>query len=70
MPGGGPTNALRSWLTSVRPDPRTPRRDAAAGVPGAIGSLPDGIAAAVLAGVNPIHGLDASFAAPIAGGLA
>ncbi len=43
--------------------------DSVAGLPGAIGSVPDGMAAAVLAGVNPIHGLYASFAGPIAGGL-
>jgi SulP family sulfate permease len=43
-------------------------REALAGVPGAIGSVPDGMASAVLAGVNPIHGLYASFAGPIAGG--
>jgi hypothetical protein len=48
MPRGGPTDAVRSWLTSVRPDRRT----------------------LVRAGVNPIHGLHASFAGPIAGGLA
>lgn len=44
--------------------------DAVAGIPGAIGSVPDGMAASVLAGVNPIHGLYASFAGPLAGGLA
>jgi SulP family sulfate permease len=68
MPRGGPTDAVRSWLTSVRLDRRTLRRDAFAGAPGAIGSVPDGMAAAVRAGVNPIHGLHASFAGPIAGG--
>ena len=40
-----------------------------AGLPGAIGSVPDGMAAAVLAGVNPVQGLYAGFAGPIAGGL-
>ena len=44
-------------------------KDAVAGIPGAIGSVPDGMAASVLAGVNPIHGLYASFAGPVAGGL-
>lgn len=44
------------------------RTEAVAGIPGAIGSVPDGMAASVLAGVNPIHGLYASFAGPIAGG--
>lgn len=44
------------------------RSDALAGIPGAIAGVPDGMAASVLAGVNPIHGLYASFAGPIAGG--
>jgi SulP family sulfate permease len=45
------------------------RADLVAGVPGAIGSVPDGMAASVLAGVNPVHGLYAGLAGPIAGGL-
>ena len=57
------------WLRSVRPEPGTLRRDAIAGVPGAVGSVPDGMASAVLVGVNPVYGLYASFAGPIAGGL-
>ena len=56
-------------LASIRPDRRTLKRDAIAGVPGAIAGVPDGMACAVLAGVNPIHGLYAGFAGPIAGGL-
>ena len=39
-----------------------------AGIPGAIAGVPDGMAASVLAGVSPIHGLYASFAGPIVGG--
>lgn len=40
-----------------------------AGLPGAIASVPDGLASGVLAGVNPVQGLYASFAGPVAGGL-
>jgi SulP family sulfate permease len=53
----------------VRPDRATIRQDAIAGVPGAIGSVPDGMASAVLVGVNPVYGLYASMAGPIGGGL-
>jgi MFS superfamily sulfate permease-like transporter len=45
------------------------RADILAGLPGAISSAADGMAAAVLAGVNPVQGLHASFAGPLAGGL-
>jgi SulP family sulfate permease len=45
------------------------RADILAGLPGAISSMPDGMAAAVLACANPVQGLYASFAKPIAGGL-
>jgi SulP family sulfate permease len=58
-----------AWLRSVRPSRRTLARDALAGVPGAIGSVPDGMASAVLVGVNPVYGLYASFVGPIGGGL-
>ena len=62
-------------MTSANRDRRLPswkalRSDAVAGIPGAIAGVPDGMAASVLAGVNPIHGLYASFAGPIAGGAA
>jgi SulP family sulfate permease len=60
---------VRRWVRSVAPERRYLKADAAAGLPGAIGSVPDGMAASVLAGVNPIYGLYASFAGPIAGGL-
>jgi sulfate permease, SulP family len=60
---------LPAWVRSLRPDPRTLRRDVVAGVPGAIASVPDGMASAVLVGVNPVYGLYASMAGPIAGGL-
>ncbi|MEV0287997.1 SulP family inorganic anion transporter [Kribbella sp. NPDC050820] len=53
----------------MRPERRALRADVVAGLPGAISGVPDGMAAAVLVGVNPIHGLYASFAGPVAGGL-
>jgi SulP family sulfate permease len=58
-----------AWLKSVRPRRADLKSDLLAGLPGAISSVPDGMAASVLAGVNPVHGLYASFAGPIAGGL-
>jgi SulP family sulfate permease len=56
-------------LRRVAPDRSTVRQDAIAGIPGAIASVPDGMASAVLVGVNPIYGLYASAAGPVAGGL-
>src|SRR5512139_2210996 len=44
-------------------------RETTAGLAGAIGSVPDGMATAVLAGANPMAGLYASFAGPVAGGF-
>jgi SulP family sulfate permease len=44
-------------------------KEAVAGLPGAISSVPDGMAASVLAGVSPIHGLYASIAGPLVGGM-
>jgi len=63
-------SALRRWLRSVRPQRRYLRAEILAGLPGAIGGVPDGMAAAVLVGVSPVLGLYASFAGPIVGGLA
>jgi SulP family sulfate permease len=65
-----PLAASRRWLRSVGPERAHLRGDILAGLPGAISSVPDGMAAAVLAGVNPVQGLYASFAGPVAGGLA
>src|SRR4249919_3836333 len=70
---GSPTRAgsnwLARWLSFVKPNSGELKTDLVAGLPGAIGSVPDGMASGILAGVNPIHGLYASFAGPIAGGL-
>ena len=65
----GPAAAAGRWLRSVKPERRYLRADLMAGLPGAISSVPDGMAAAVLVGVNPVQGLYAAFVGPIAGGL-
>ena len=62
-------SGLTGWWASVRPAPGTLKDEAVAGVPRAAASVPDGMAAAALVGVNPIHGLYASFAGPIVGGM-
>jgi SulP family sulfate permease len=61
--------AVGRWLRSVRPERAHLRADVLAGLPGAIGSVPDGMAAAILAGVNPARGLYTSFTERIVGGL-
>jgi len=45
------------------------RRDTIAGLINAVVSVPDGLACAALAGVNPVYGLHTSIAAPITGSL-
>ncbi len=47
---------------------RTLRQDAVAGLINAVVSVPDGLASAALAGVNPIYGLYTGIAGPLAGG--
>ncbi|MBD5786974.1 SulP family inorganic anion transporter [Cellulosimicrobium terreum] len=69
MSGPKPVRAVRSWWTAVRPAGGTFWTSAGAGVPGAVGGVPDGMAAATLVGVNPIHGLYATAVGRIAGGL-
>ncbi len=50
--------AASDRLRSQRPiSCHTLARDAVAGVPGAIGRVPDGMASAVLVGVNRVYGL-------------
>ena len=63
-------NGVREWVRSIKPDRKAFGKDVVAGLPGAISSVPDGMASAVLIGVNPVYGLYASFAGPTAGGLA
>jgi SulP family sulfate permease len=64
-----PVAAVGRWLRGIGPERSHLRADIVAGLPGAISSVPDGMAAAVLAGVNPVQGLYASFVGPVAGGL-
>jgi SulP family sulfate permease len=60
---------MRRWLAGIAPERTTIKQDLVAGVPGAISSVPDGMAAGVLAGVSPVHGLYASLFGPVGGGL-
>ena len=64
-----PVRAARAWWDRVRPAEGGFWQSAGAGVPGAVGGVPDGMAAATLVGVNPIHGLYATAVGRIAGGL-
>jgi SulP family sulfate permease len=45
------------------------KADGLAGVVGAVGSVADGMAAGILAGINPINGLYASMVGPLVGGF-
>jgi sulfate permease, SulP family len=57
------------WLRRVAPRRGTVRADLVAGLPGAVSGIPDGMAASVLAGVNPVYGLYAGIFGPVGGGL-
>ncbi len=57
------------WIKGVRPRRKDLKADVLAGLPGAISSVPDGMATALLVGVNPAYGLYASFSGKIGGGL-
>ena len=61
--------AMAAWLASVRPRRADLKADTLAALPGALSSVPEGMAVSVLAGVNPVHGRYAIFAGPIPGGL-
>lgn len=62
----GVTERVPAPSTPTPSDPDHPNavRETLAGLAGAIGSVPDGMATAVLAGANPVTGLYASFAGP------
>ncbi|UDG97913.1 SulP family inorganic anion transporter [Rhodococcus opacus] len=61
--------AVRGWVGARLPEKRHLKVDLVAGLPGAIASVPDGMASGVLAGVSPIHGLYASLVGPVFGGM-
>jgi sulfate permease, SulP family len=61
--------AVGRWLRSVRPERAHLRADLVAGLTGSVSGIPDGMAAALLAGVNPAQGLYASYTGRIVGGL-
>ncbi|WP_324197291.1 SulP family inorganic anion transporter [Nocardia cyriacigeorgica] len=60
---------LPQRLRDLLPRERMRKSDVVAGLSGAIGSVPDGMAAGVLAGVSPVHGLYASMAGRLFGSL-
>lgn len=66
-------DSLRSTLArlpSRRPEAaKIHPSDITASITGAVGSVPDGMAASVIIGVAPVHGLYASIVGPIIGGL-
>jgi sulfate permease, SulP family len=75
-PLGGENHAGRSMNHAIpsarrRKSPETRRsavrQDVVAGFVNAVVSVPDGLASATLAGVNPVYGLYTSIAGPIAG---
>jgi sulfate permease, SulP family len=61
--------AAGAALRQLAPKRAALKQDTVAGLIGAIGSVPDGMASGVLAGVSPIYGLYASMVGPFFGGL-
>ena len=61
--------AVANYLEPRLPQPGKLRQDLVAGLTGAIGNVPEGMADSLLVGVNPIYGLYASIMGPFIGGL-
>src|SRR5690606_32644035 len=61
-------NAVHNRVWSRFPKKETLRRDAIAGLSGAISNVPDGMANGALLGVSPVHGLYGAMAGPAVGG--
>src|SRR3712207_5306740 len=62
-------DAVANHLGGKLPSRASLRRDGLAGLSSAISNVPDGMANGVLVGVNPVYGLYATMAGPVAGGL-
>src|SRR5689334_3677603 len=70
QPGlSGLREAVMAYAARQVPSPASFRRNSLAGLTVAISSVPDAMAAGVLAGVNPIFGLYAAIIGPIVGGF-
>ncbi|MCA1781356.1 MAG: STAS domain-containing protein [Dermatophilaceae bacterium] len=69
QPAPGHRPARRPGLSRESFKPTQLRKDAQAGLVNAVVSVPDGLAAGALAGVNPVYGLYTSATAAIAGGM-
>jgi SulP family sulfate permease len=70
LPGLGELReAVANYAQKQLPRRATLVQDGLAALNSALASVPDGLASGVLAGVNPIYGLYACLAGPIAGGL-
>jgi sulfate permease, SulP family len=61
--------AVANHLAQRMPSRASLHEDGIAGLNGAVSSVPDGMASGILVGVNPIYGLYACMAGPIAGGI-
>lgn len=60
---------IKSFLHSLKPDPKNLKSDIMAGFATGLFSVPEGMAYAKLAGVNPLYGLYSGIAATIAASL-
>src|SRR3954462_8044447 len=70
QPGlGGLREAATAWRRRYLPGGSALRRDAVAGLSLTAANVPDGMANAILVGVNPLYGLYAAMVGPLAGGL-
>ena len=66
-PGAARSGSNRTWRRL--PGRAAFRRDGLAGLNGAISNVPDGMANAILVGVNPLYDLYATMVGPLVGGI-